>query len=218
MPNWTSNVLVVKGTKERLQEFDKAFKGRGAYWKPQEYELRNKTEEEQEQYKREHRAKYEASEPDYSFDALYPVPQDVIDVGYSGERPEDVSIVDSIMDRHSWYDGYTWCVSHWGTKWDIADTRATLGEEEYVYEFDTAWSPPVDWVQHVAEVWDDLHFLLKYEEGGMQFAGYMEWLEGYSIDQDHVDGDGYRDFVIENMDYDPYEGFEDDFDYNDFDE
>lgn len=84
-------------------------------------------------------------------------------------------------------------------------------DNEYTYHFSTAWSPPVAWVEKVAKDWTDLSFELRYEEGGCCFAGYLVFEDGEVIEHDEVDGDvdAYRQFVIDNFDYDPYEDIED---------
>ena len=46
MPNWCSNVLVVEGVSEKIDEFDQKFKGRPPLFPLQEVEKLNKTEEE----------------------------------------------------------------------------------------------------------------------------------------------------------------------------
>ena len=46
-------------------------------------------------------------------------------------------------------------------------------DNEYTYHFSTAWSPPEGWLAKVAKDWTDLSFELRYEEGGVGFAGYL---------------------------------------------
>lgn len=43
--------------------------------------------------------------------------------------------------QHNWYD---WCVSNWGTKWDITDPCVVHDTEEdsITISFDSAWAPP----------------------------------------------------------------------------
>ena len=68
----------------------------------------------------------------------------------------------------SWYD---WCVQEWGTKWDVDATEGNRTDNEIVYFFDSAWSPPTTWLQKASELYPDLKFHLEYEEGGCCFAG-----------------------------------------------
>lgn len=117
MPNWCGNTLIVRGLEQkRLEEFDNAFKGKGTKWGLDSWQLDGKTPEEVAEMKAKYEKDYEESEPTYSFDALYPVPQEVIDVGFSHNR-KDVSLeqsLEALHDKEKWIDGYTWCVSHWG--------------------------------------------------------------------------------------------------------
>lgn len=63
----------------------------------------------------------------------------------------------------------------WGTKWNLdADTRVrAAGCELVVYEFDTAWSPPDNWIRTVAKLYPLLRFELSYEEEGCDFTGRL---------------------------------------------
>lgn len=214
MPNWCGNMLIVRSLEpKRLEEFDNAFKGKGTKWGVASWQLDRKTPEEIAEITAKYEKDYEESKPTYSFDALYPVPQEVIDVGFSGNR-QGVSLERSLLalrDKEKWIDGYSWCVSHWGTKWDIDGEMVNVGKDdnEYTYHFSTAWSPPVAWVEKVAKDWTDLSFELRYEEGGVGFAGYLLFEDGELVENVEVTGDDYRQFVIDYFDYDPYEDMED---------
>lgn len=84
-----------------------------------------------------------------------------------------------------------WVVSHWGTKWDASfgGPLGALGTEEADvaksvamqgvliapgmarYDFDTAWSPPVEWLLAVGPMEPELTLTLRYGEPGNDFAG-----------------------------------------------
>ena len=71
-------------------------------------------------------------------------------------------------DEYNWYD---WRVSNWGTKWDV-ECFETIMEEDYMeFQFDSAWGPPVAWLEIVAKLFPKLKFTLKYDEPGMGFMG-----------------------------------------------
>ena len=71
-------------------------------------------------------------------------------------------------DEYNWYD---WRVSNWGTKWDV-ECFETIMEEDYMeFQFDSAWGPPVTWLEIVAKLFPKLKFTLKYDETGMGFMG-----------------------------------------------
>lgn len=154
MPNWCDNFLVVMGTKEEVKKFDEAFKGYPANWDDEE-ELKQ----------------------GYCLNALYPVPPEVLNVGYSVPDSRDIKEkLKNLHDPEKWTDGYSWCVSHWGTKWDIRflDVEVipvTKSSTIMRYNFLTAWSPPDKWLLKVAKDWPQLQFTLLYFEPGMCFGG-----------------------------------------------
>ena len=51
------------------------------------------------------------------------------------------------------------------------------------YEFYTAWSPPIEFLQNVAVQWPTLLFVLEYEEPGVAFKGLAKF-QG-EIHEDH---------------------------------
>lgn len=68
--------------------------------------------------------------------------------------------------------GYEWCVENWGTKWGFCDVRSRwVGERTLLYEFITAWSPPLPLIKKMGEMFPGLRFDLGYWEGGMGFRG-----------------------------------------------
>lgn len=58
----------------------------------------------------------------------------------------------------------------WGTKWDACDVRLNQDRPNSFY-FDTAWAPPVEWLEKVAPKYPDLVFDLSFAEPGMDFCG-----------------------------------------------
>lgn len=101
------------------------------------------------------------------FHQFVPVPADVVAQGYATA-------------------GFAWCVTHWGTKWEpsrlgvdppyivpLPDGAATTQ-----YSFNTAWDPPIPWVNAVAAQWPDLLFHLVYGESGVNHFGEVQWAQG----------------------------------------
>lgn len=215
IPNWCSNRLIVRGNVNRVQEFDNAFKGRLALFPPQEYELRGRSFEEVFEEKKKEWAK---TKLDYCFNALYPVPSKFLEIGYSASKPENQGLEDRLEDLFNpqkSYDGYSWSVSHWGTKWDVYGdvhfNEVADGVVEVVeYEFDTAWSPPCPWVEKVCADWPDLEFELLFYETGMGFAGRFSCGGGRVVEDQNFEHEDMQSFVIEEFGFDPYEGCEED--------
>jgi hypothetical protein len=55
-------------------------------------------------------------------------------------------------------DWYSWCMAKWGTKWNAHQARVTEYESSLVYEFLTAWSPPLPVIQALSDIFHDFIF------------------------------------------------------------
>lgn len=74
---------------------------------------------------------------------------------------------------------YNNAVEAWGTKWDV-DTECLVytdngdGTSSIQGHFDSAWAPPIEAFNTLAEDWDSCYIELKYFEGGMDFIGVWD--------------------------------------------
>ena len=100
-----------------------------------------------------------------NFHSLVPVPDEVLQAGYEAA-------------------GYDWERANWGCKWG-ADETTILDEWKtcVIYEFYTAWSPPIEFLTAVAQQWSNLKLILEYEESGLAFKGLAKF-QG-EIHEDH---------------------------------
>jgi hypothetical protein len=97
---------------------------------------------------------------------------------------------------------YGTAVEAWGTKWDITTEGlefidygdGTASIEGY---FDSAWAPPVEAFQQLAQDWNSCYIELKYFEAGMCFAGVWD-SEGVEA---HYDG--IEDLLETTVEEDP---------------
>lgn len=82
-------------------------------------------------------------------------------------------------------DWYNWRVENWGTKWDLSDDTDVVfdGSGYLQYRFDTAWAPPVNWLETIVTKYPDLRFDMEYEEPGMAFAGSVTFEGGEMSDE-----------------------------------
>ncbi|MAH51402.1 hypothetical protein CMI37_36640 [Candidatus Pacearchaeota archaeon] len=80
-------------------------------------------------------------------------------------------------------DLYHWHIENWGTKWDVDFEDATIEDDYAEFSFDSAWGPPVVWLEKVAKKYPKLKFSLKYEEPGMDFIGCAKGKDGVIVDQ-----------------------------------
>ena len=104
--------------------------------------------------------------------AIKPMPKELAEtVKGSGDEAQTVE-----YDGHTnWYD---WCVANWGTKWDpevhLEFTDNKDGTAEITGWFDSAWGPPLEAFQSLADDWDSCYIELFYEESGMCFVGCFD--------------------------------------------
>jgi hypothetical protein len=99
-------------------------------------------------------------------------------------------------------DWYKWNIENWGTKWNVGDFILNVEDDDTVayFNFDTAWSPPVEWLQKVAPMFPNLSFELLYHEGGMGFAGRLVIDEDGIGDASYNSGEeGYWEIVTHGM-------------------
>tara|TARA_R110000824_G_scaffold399220_1_gene604328 strand:+ start:132 stop:854 length:723 start_codon:yes stop_codon:yes gene_type:complete len=76
-----------------------------------------------------------------------------------------------LYKHKDWYD---WRLSNWGTKWDAAESYINNNDINYFsVSFETAWGPPIAWIDNIQQDFPDLCFELEYEEEGMCFGGRL---------------------------------------------
>lgn len=112
-------------------------------------------QKELEKFKKKARAK----DTDLSLNKFVPIPKD---------------------KENDWYD---WHINNWGTKWDVDAELVDEWEECLCYEFSSAWSPPVVWLETVSRKYPALEFKMKYEEEGMGYMGLAKAHAGNVNDQ-----------------------------------
>jgi hypothetical protein len=110
--------------------------------------------------------------------------------------PKELEGTTAPSDTPNWYD---WCNANWGTKWDPEVHLEFIDNEDGTATitgwFDTAWAPPIEAFQSLADDWDSCYIELFYEEGGMCFVGCWD-SEGAD---DHYEYDGATSDTIRNM-------------------
>ena len=162
MPNWCSNNLEVYGERAEIEKFKVAV---------------------------------ETEESCLDFNKIHPMPEDFKGLVIGGceidgtrERMwrviggKNVAIPQETIEMWQkqygcagWYD---WCIANWGTKWDASDPDVCDNGDGLIYHFDTAWSPPIQWLEYVSKKFPTLEFKMKYEEEGMGFMGCARASEG----------------------------------------
>lgn len=127
------------------------------------------------------------------------------------------------MEHYGAVNWYEWRIAHWGTKWDasdvdidvdaikeVVDANISTDSEEVTIDigFDTAWSPPIDWLKKVAKKFPELEFKIAFSECGMSFYGTAtiigdDYEEEISEQGCTFEGIGEPDEDGEYYDYEP---------------
>ena len=106
------------------------------------------------------------------FENVIPIPEELKNTTSPNYNEEQVKEFNEKYGYNNWYD---FCVSRWGTKWDIELSTENINiEEDTIYmNFSTAWGPPAGIYYAIKEEFPDLEISWFYDEPGMQFAGYL---------------------------------------------
>jgi hypothetical protein len=112
-------------------------------------------------------------------------------------------------EEENWYN---WRVENWGTKWDIGDEHGVEPDvenhSEYFYDFETAWSPPLELFATIAGDFPGVRFELGWYEEQMYFGGLLIIEDGVIVKNDYKE-------------YDEFYGWAEDYfglDFRDYDE
>jgi hypothetical protein len=184
MPNWCANTLNVFGDKADLEAFQQFM---------------------------------ETEKSRFDFNAILPQPKELegihsgnttidgvrynlwreVDGREVGIKPDQELQLIALCGASNWYD---WNIANWGTKWNNSDDGVhvdMISDSNLLYNFDTAWSPPIPVVEALVENFPKLNFLLDFEEPGMSFWGEMEWQNGDLVNQ----MEGEMDYDEENEEF-----------------
>jgi len=144
----------------------------------------------------------------FDFNKVIPYPQEFIDQDilsqkyneerneiYKSNNPEEITKtqLSSLNSRYNipldgymkdGYNsgGYGWCTQNWDTKWNLSDeVQLDLMENKAVYEFLSAWSPPINVIRVLSELFPHHNFMIDFNEPGMAFRGRSQWKNGEQI-------------------------------------
>ncbi len=152
MPNWCYNRLTIDTTNESGKKLAKAF------------EPKYQDEESKDLYAK-------------PFQDLLPCPEDleIVATFGNGLTEELKEKYKANVTKYGYPHWYEWRVANWGTKWDarVEDFDDSDPKQTYVY-FETAWSPPVEFMKWFVSQYPDAYFRNEYDEEGMMFEGFTE--------------------------------------------
>ena len=86
----------------------------------------------------------------------------------------------------SWYE---WSVKNHGTKWGAYSSHFSITDGEAAVTFDSAWSPPLEWLKTLVAAYPEGRTQLAYAEGGIGFYGVIVYSEGEVVKDQISDSD-----------------------------
>ena len=194
MPNHVTNKLVITGSDEQINDFVS--------------KVNIKTED---------------GEDGFDFNGVFPMPAELKDITApstilpddkyneliaNGETTRAISQThaDNLMKKYGATDWYDWCVANWGTKWGAYDvTEWNVFENEATVSFNTAWSPPTEFLINASKLYPDLQFKNTYCDEGGGFLGWDIISDGEKVDEavydynDIQDGDDEPLGILEEL-------------------
>jgi hypothetical protein len=167
MPNWVSNSVHLKGSKEDLDN------------------LRKSVNKEEESKVMDLTSLVNGDDPvkatetivehhEFNFDSIIPMPEELKGTTSNGTvRPE-------LEKKYGHSDWYHWCIHNWGTKWNSADASVN---EHYEFTFD----PNVE--MHIKYADEDIGYncgeiVLHNEKGACVHDDYTEYPNNYHRKKD----------------------------------
>ena len=113
-----------------------------------------------------------------------------------------------LLEGNGWYN---WRLQNWGTKWDLSEQEQREVADQLISEsadfqatFMTAWSPPLQAIAALSEMFPHDQFTLDYFESGCWFAGTAIISQG-EIDDNQVDDADVTEFAKENFNFVEYD-------------
>ena len=88
---------------------------------------------------------------------------------------------------HGPLNWYSWNCDNWGTKWNACNVYKDLYPDTIIYTFETAWSPPINWLKTTAIKYPDYEFKLEFNEEAEMFEGVYIYENGLPIKEETWD-------------------------------
>lgn len=182
MPNWCENLFKIEGEPEKVLELISKLTGKSIG----NFDELNKISDEK--------------EIPFFFQNTFPTPLALIDTmagNYPAGSDEEKALNELQLNNKKEYgykNWYDWRIANWGTKWDVESAKIydlwQYGNNALViFEFDTAWSPPNEWLLKTSKSFPELTLTCRYEEPGIGFEGRYSACNGEvleDISQEHI--------------------------------
>jgi len=92
---------------------------------------------------------------------------------------------------------YGWNIANWGTKWDVDAIDCVIEGNTTKVAFDTAWSPPIAFYEHLVEL--GFTVTAYYYEPGMGFCGIYDELGDAYYEIGDLSGDEVQESIPEEL-------------------
>lgn len=124
----------------------------------------------------------------------------------------DFNLLVPVPDNVAGQEGeVVWRKKNWGCQCSaiVSNQEILRGPDQITYTFDTAWTPPIKWVDTVSAMYPKLSFDLAYHELAGFFAGSICFRDGdlYSIEE-YTDDTEVIEFMETMFQYDMEEFLE----------
>jgi hypothetical protein len=137
------------------------------------------------------------------FNFIKPCPEKLFNTisGFSSDGDEQKQIEDDHkvnLEKFGYKNWYDFCLYEWGTRGDVHNIAIVDQDKDFVvFEFDTAWSPPIAIYEYLCNE-KDLDVLATYAEQGCAYIGYFNNCE--DIVEDFVqEFDEYGETIKDNF-------------------
>jgi hypothetical protein len=111
------------------------------------------------------------------------------------QMPKELINTVSPWEHPNWYE---WALDNWGCKWDLNAKLIDETENSLIYEFDSPWGPPDNWLKNIVPMFPDLSFRLDYKEGGMCFQGTILAQNDLFIIHEEEYYEPYDEIILKN--------------------
>ena len=100
--------------------------------------------------------------------------------------------------------GYYWCNAIWGTKWDVRYTKTIHSGDSYIFFYQTAWDPNIEWVEALCRYIKQISYLHKGNREILVTLTFWKEYEEIGTQVIWTPCQGYK--IKENVKYEPIIG------------
>jgi hypothetical protein len=236
MPNHVTNILTVSGPAEIVERFRVAVSTENPVLKArilkdlvrQKEEILNNKSFYNATYMKKQidsiDAQIKSGEPKpeiLNFNGTVPMPEELEGTvsGSENSKPEwQKEKSKELIQKYGTDNWYEWCQRNYGTKWGAYEVEELIvnGEEEIVYQYQTAWCPPNGWLDKTSAMYPKLLFNnawrseggeagvlsicvddgVEYQEDMSESEWLMTYDEEYKKEHDFIAEGDYKEVVV----------------------